>query len=50
MGCNVSIDDIDLYAVDESAKIFVNDEVLRIIKQCNEEDLLSYGVLCEYAK
>lgn len=50
LGINVSIDDIDIYAFPEEDAHFINDESLSIIKKCGEEDLLSYGVLCDFAR
>lgn len=50
LGINVKIGDIDFYSLPEEDSRFINDTTLDIIKECTEEDLLSYGVLYEYVK
>lgn len=49
-GINVKIDDIDFSRLPEEDTRFINETTLDIIKDSSEEDLLSYGVLCEFAK
>lgn len=49
-GTNIKIGDIDYSRIPEEDTRFINETTLDIIKDSSEEDLLSYGVLCEFAK
>lgn len=50
LGINIKIGDIDFYTLPEDDTRFMNDTTLDIIKNSTEEDLFSYGVLCEYIR
>lgn len=49
LGYNVKYDTIDFDVIPSDNINFVNEETLDIVKSCDTEDLLSYGILCDYA-
>lgn len=50
MGINLKIEDIDFSSLPDDDAKFINETTLDIVKNSTEEDLLSYGVLCEFAR
>lgn len=49
LGYRVSFDDIDFDVIPCDNSTFIDEETLDIVKTADAEDLLSYGILCDYA-